>query len=194
MTTRVLAAPSSLNFASGGGSRSRLGLSSVPDACLSRVKRCLFGPRSAEEAVHQAKLVAAELERQTELDCKRWNFDFVNEKPAHFANETNRFVWFPASPAAASTTTTSDAINDAAPLIMNNNNADVMDTTPAPCGHQRMRQPQITGKGKSSGSLFAYSVKLIGSAVLVDRSSEPRERPCGCIQGRPIYSIRLGYF
>lgn len=83
MSTRVLVAPVSLDvrmmsfsrLGSGGG-RPRIVPSTV---CLSRVKRCLFGlPSSPEEALHQA---AAELQRQTEADSQRWNFDFARDKP-----------------------------------------------------------------------------------------------------------------
>lgn len=96
MSTRVLAAPVSLDVRMmlpsysrlGGGGRPRI----VPNAgCLSRVKRCLFGlPSSPEEALQQA---AAELQRQTETDSQRWNFDFVREQPMD-----GQFKWQPDEP------------------------------------------------------------------------------------------------
>jgi len=93
MTTRVLiAAPISLDVRAmmiGGGA----GLSRVSpnDPCLSRVKRCLFGPRSPQEALQQTQLVASELQRHQDADSKRWNFDFVREEPL----PNGRFTWTP---------------------------------------------------------------------------------------------------
>ena len=72
MSTRVLSVPVS----SYGYGRPRIVPSPV---CLTRVKRCLFGLSSSpEEALQQA---AAELQRQTEADSRKYNFDFVREKP-----------------------------------------------------------------------------------------------------------------
>lgn len=92
MTTRVLAAPISLDVRAmmigGGGGLSRV---SPNDPCLSRVKRCLFGPRTPQEALQQAQLVANELQRHQDADSKRWNFDFAREEPL----PNGRFTWTP---------------------------------------------------------------------------------------------------
>ena len=117
MSTRVLAAPISLDVRmmlpySRLGGRPRI----VPSAvCLSRVKRCLFGlPSSPEEALQQA---AAELQRQTEADSQRWNFDFAQEKPMD-----GQFEWQPAEP-LCNRVETNDPVSPSA----------------------RLRQSQITG-------------------------------------------------
>ena len=121
MSTRVLAAPVLLDVRmslpsysrlGGGGGRPRI----VPNAgCLSRVKRCLFGPSSPGEALQQA---ADELQRQTESDSKRWNFDFVRDKPLD-----GPLNWQPAEP-----------------------HSNRMETTTDPVSPARLRQSQITGK------------------------------------------------
>ena len=58
--------------------------------CLSRVKRCLFvdsrSEAEREDALQQAK---AELDRLTQQDSNRWNFNFVAEKPIN----NGRFNW-----------------------------------------------------------------------------------------------------
>lgn len=120
MSTRVLAAPVLLDVRMslpsysrlGGGGRPRI----VPNAgCLSRVKRCLFGPSSPGEALQQA---ADELQRQTESDSKRWNFDFVRDKPLD-----GPLNWQLAEP-----------------------HSNRMETTTDPVSPARLRQSQITGK------------------------------------------------
>ncbi|XP_046642897.1 uncharacterized protein LOC124328197 [Daphnia pulicaria] len=117
MSTRVLAAPVSLDVRmmlpsysrlGGGGGRPRI----VPSTgCLSRVKRCLFGlPSSPEEALQQA---ADELQRQTESDSKRWNFDFVRDEPLN-----GPLDWQPAEPHSnrMETITTADPVSPSSSL------------------------------------------------------------------------------
>jgi len=108
MTTHVLAAPISLDVRAmmiGGGGSNGLSRVSPGDACLSRVKRCLFGPaRSAQEAVHQAQLVAHELQRQSQADAQRWNFDFVAERPLRMRDA--RFTWTPCASSSSSSSST----------------------------------------------------------------------------------------
>jgi len=103
MSTRVFAAPISLDVRAmmiGGGGGGGLSRVSPNDACLSRVKRCLFGgPRSPQEALQQAQLVANELQRHQDADCKRWNFDFVREEPL---SANGRFTWTPCDAAPPS--------------------------------------------------------------------------------------------
>ena len=135
MSTRVLAAPVSLDvrmmlpsYSRLGGGRPRI----VPSAgCLSRVKRCLFGlPSSPEEALQQA---ADELQRQTESDSKRWNFDFVRDKPL----DGPGLNWQPAEP--------------------HSNRVETTD----PVSPARLRQSQITGKNLLSFLLSAALKKSI---------------------------------
>lgn len=55
------------------------------DPSQSKVKRCLFGRGNTEENIKFAK---RELEKSLEDSKRRWNFDFVNERPLD-----GRFVW-----------------------------------------------------------------------------------------------------
>nr|CAH0110717.1 unnamed protein product [Daphnia galeata] len=140
MSTRVLAAPVLLDVRMslpsysrlGGGGRPRI----VPNAgCLSRVKRCLFGPSSPGEALQQA---ADELQRQTESDSKRWNFDFVRDKPLD-----GPLNWQLAEP-----------------------HSNRMETTTDPVSPARLRQSQITEylqprKRTSSGTLSSINNKRL---------------------------------
>jgi hypothetical protein len=146
MSTRVLAAPVSLDVRmmlpsysrlGGGGGRPRI----VPSTgCLSRVKRCLFGlPSSPEEALQQA---ADELQRQTESDSKRWNFDFVRDEPLN-----GPLDWQPAEPHSnrMETITTADPVSPSSSL----------------------RQSQITGKKNccllkiNSGFIFSNLKNMV---------------------------------
>lgn len=55
------------------------------------VKRALFVEK--DEINHEAnlKLVQAQLEQLLEEDCKKWNFDFKNNRPLHNAN--SQYEW-----------------------------------------------------------------------------------------------------
>lgn len=113
MSTQVLSigAPSSFS------TRPRI----VPAAaCLSRARRCLFGAAAdREESLRQAR---DELQRQIEADGKRWNFDFVREKPV----DGLRFEWI-----------------ESKPQLQNR------DAKSAKTSSTTLRQSQITGKHQS---------------------------------------------
>ena len=68
---------------SAGGRRSPL-----TEAETSRVRRALFGPVDHDENL---RFVKQELERGQKEAEKRWNYDFVNDRPVN--NPEQRYVW-----------------------------------------------------------------------------------------------------
>ena len=149
MSTRVFAAPVSLDvrmmsfsrLGGGGGGRPRIVPSPI---CLSRVKRCLFGlPTSPQEAIQQA---AVELQRQTEADSQRWNFDFAREQPLN-----GPFDWQSAGdePLCDRVEKDADPVSPSAPL----------------------RQSQITGKYFSFDYYYQYHFSTSRSVGNIDTRS-----------------------
>ena len=62
--------------------------SPLTEAETSRVRRALFGPVDHEENL---RFVQQELQRGQKEAEKRWDFDFVNDRPVN--NPDRRYVW-----------------------------------------------------------------------------------------------------
>ena len=127
MTTILSSVPS---FSSFGVRQPSSASRSADVAGLSRVKRCLFGPRSAEDARQTALQVAAELQEQIEAASLRWNFDFGRDRPLD-----GRFHW---SSSLLTSKSTLPSPAESTPSA----------ASPAkrPVDQSKLRQSQITGK------------------------------------------------
>ena len=121
------------------------------------VKRALFVEKDEIDHETNLKLVQMQLDQLLAEDCKRWNFDFKNNRPLH--NKNSQYEWQPVGESVLSKLDLNRSAVDAATTTMNEPIKSSRPTVSKPAAQSASR-----GHGAASSSICNKAVGKLSNS------------------------------